>query len=250
MKTNNDERKLLLSKINDIISISQKRKSVCESSFLDPAEAMYIKRNIFTDSESMCFYGGYDDAERVVFAALMPWNDVKDIAVSCIKITINAKAELNHRDCLGAVLALGIERSVIGDICIKGSSAIMFVKSEICDFIVMNLVKIGKYNVSCEVYEGNLQEFTEKKYEEKNVNVSSTRLDAFISAVYNISRSSASEMISAKNVKLNYEVCTKPDIKLSENDLVSVRGRGRVRFLDNVGKSRKDRLYLKVLIYG
>lgn len=248
MKTNNDEQKLLLSKIKDIVALSEKRKSVCESAFLDPAEAIYVKRSMHME-DTMVFYGGYEDAERVVFANLMPWSELSDIKISCVRVNTGARANLNHRDYLGSVLALGIERNVIGDICVNENGALMFVKSDICDYIVMNLTKIGKYSVSCEEYLGDLKEFIQKRCEVRTVNVSSLRLDTFVSAVYNMSRTNASALINSKNVKLNYEICVKPDAKMCENDLVSVRGYGRVRFIKAVGKSRKDRLYLEVCVY-
>ncbi len=250
MKTNSDERKLLLSKINDIINICQKRNSVCESGFLDPAEVIYVKRNVFFPGDPKCvFYGGYKDAERCVFAAMPQWEDESGCAVSCIKINITGKEKLTHRDYLGSVLALGIERGVIGDILVKDSSALLFCKSEISDFIVLNLTKIARTGVVCEKFFGDIKEYTEKRCKEASVNVSSLRLDAFISASYNISRTIASQLIEGKNVKRNYEICTKSDAKIDENDLISVRGYGRIRFVKIAGKSRKDRFYLDVLKY-
>ena len=244
------DRKLLLSKIEDICHMADKRNVVCTSSFLDPASAAFVKRNLKADSGVLCrFFGGYEDAERVIFAAAPFWmEEVSDdeIPIGIVHISVKGDKELTHRDFLGAILSLGISRDVIGDICVKGSKALLFCKSDICEYIVYNLSSVGRAGVVCSIFEADTEEFVKKEVVKDSVNVASLRLDTVISAVFKLSRSLSCSLIEAGKVKLNFEECYKSDAKICAGDLISVRGYGRVRFLSESGVSKKGRLYLDI----
>ena len=55
--------------------------------------------------------------------------------------------KLTHRDFLGALMSLGIERETIGDILVEDGRCIVFVKSDIKDYIISQLFKIGNAGV-------------------------------------------------------------------------------------------------------
>ena len=98
--------------------------------------------------------GGYQDAERVMLRfggeELMGYEE--EFPISCLKVSpVSAKFAdvLTHRDYLGALMNLGIERDRLGDILIAGNEAFIFCTSSMADFITENLVKVKHTSVSC-----------------------------------------------------------------------------------------------------
>lgn len=251
MDRTNEERKLLLSKIEDVCAIAEKRNCVCTSAFIDPASAAFIKRNLNKRSGMLYeFFGGYEDAERVMFAAGPDWMENLEFPIDAVLISPKGKANsLTHRDYLGGVLSLGITRDIIGDICLKDGKALLFCKNDISDYIVFNLTSVGRFSVVCSKYEADVEQFVKKRVTKDSVNVASVRLDTVISAVYKLSRSASCALIESGRVKINYEECLKTDGKINEGDLISVRGYGRVKFLSVGGMSKKGRLYIDIEKY-
>ena len=99
----------------------------CYSSFLTPAEQDDFMRHPSTASFCWHFDGGYEDAERKILAA--GTDDPADPDPVPIRI-IRAEPQndkfaedLTHRDYLGAVMNLGIDRSTVGDIIVRDRKA-------------------------------------------------------------------------------------------------------------------------------
>lgn len=98
-------------------------------------------------------FGGYELAERQI-AVFRPEAPVfyADYPVKCLKITpLNAKfaEDLNHRDYLGAVLNLGIDRACLGDILVEEDAAYLFCLERMADFIRDNLIRIPAHLRLC-----------------------------------------------------------------------------------------------------
>ena len=252
MDRTKEERKLLLSKIEDVCTIAEKRSCTCQSNFTDPASAIFVKRNLkLPYGVKGEFFGGYEDAERVMFFAYPDWMDEPEVDIDKVLICQKGKfgSELTHRDYLGAILGMGITRDVIGDILLKNGQALLFCKSDISDYIIYNLSSVGRTSVVCSRFEGDAEEFTQKKISKESVNVASVRLDGIISAIYRLSRGNSVSLIEAGCVKVNYEECLKTDAKLNFGDVISVRGYGKFKFLDVSGTSKKGRLYVDIEKY-
>ena len=59
--------------------------------------------------------------------------------------------ELSHRDYLGSMLGLGIDRRVTGDILVRDDGADIIIVPEIADFLLDEYVQVGRTHVSREV---------------------------------------------------------------------------------------------------
>ena len=96
------------------------------SDFLNLNEISELKKS---DAFSNCeLYGGYDNADRCV-AGFGYEHDKSNYPIKCIKIApVRQKFadELNHRDFLGSLMNLGINRSTLGDIVISDNTAYLF----------------------------------------------------------------------------------------------------------------------------
>lgn len=239
--------KIVLSKAEDIISLCAKYSKPRFSSFITPEEMRLIKDNI--PLRNSMFYGGYPDAERTVFGVFPDWEEPeeKEFPISCIKISKTYSRELTHRDYLGSVLGLGIERMKIGDIKINGNDAYLFVYDDIADFILRNLTKIGSCGIKCSIPDKII--IPEQAYEVKDKVCASMRFDAVTAAAYNLSRGMAAKYIQSKMAMINHRECIDVSKEVKEGDLISLRKYGRFT-VDSVGKTTsKGRLHIILKFY-
>ena len=192
-------------------------------------------------------FGGYELAERQI-AVFRPEAPVfyADYPVKCLKVTpLNAKfaEDLNHRDYLGAVLNLGIDRACLGDILVEEDAAYLFCLERMTDFIRDNLIRIRHTSVYVEQVEAENFHY-EPKYKEVSGTVASVRLDKLLALAFNASRSSLTGLIEGGKVFVNGKLVTSNGYEPKEGDLISVRGMGRFRFRETGGQSKKGREYV------
>jgi len=204
--------------------------------------------------ELSCYtlWGGADDCERVVarFGSADELGYNEDYPIVCIKASpLSAKFadDLSHRDFLGALMSLGIERSTLGDIAVIENSAYIFCLDNMADYICDNLTQVKHTSVSCEKTElpHNAVLFRTK---EKEVNIASYRADCLVAAAFNLSRSKVDAYFSAEQVFINGKACSKSAVP-KENDKISVRHLGKFRIAGQTGVSRKGRYFTIILIY-
>lgn len=151
--------------------------------------------------------------------------------------------ELTHRDYLGAMMNLGLERGKIGDILVDGTEARLFIVSNLKDFVKEELVKIRHTSVC--VSEEEWQDFHyTPKYEEIKGTVPSVRLDALLSLAFSSSRSRLSGLIEAGKVFVNGRLCISNGAHVKEGDLVSVRGMGKFQYMERLSVTKKNRIYV------
>lgn len=237
----NAEDKLVLSKAKDTIELSDIRSKPTFYGFLNEHEAQLIKDNLCT-SECI-FWGGYTEAQRVIFGSGA--SGVSSFPLSALKFTYKKEFSLSHRDFLGSLMALGIERSTIGDILVSLGETIVFVKSELAQYIMQNIEKIGRVGVNiceCPVSDINY----ECSFDELNFTVSSLRLDVFVSAVCSLSREKSQKFIASDFVAVNHHVINNTSKILCVGDVVTIKKYGKFVFTDNNGLSKKGKLKIAV----
>jgi RNA-binding protein YlmH len=157
-------------------------------------------------------------------------------------------AELSHRDFLGSILNLGIKREVLGDILVWENQGFVFVLEHMAEYIIENLQKVHNTAVTVVRIE-TLPEGVRAKTEERVVIAASARLDAILSAVWNLSRSEGKELVEKEKVSVAGRVITNPSYLLSEGERVSVRGKGRFYFLGVNGETRSGRGRMKIRMF-
>lgn len=246
-----DPNKLIkMRRVLDKIRIVIKNHSVETSDFLDPYERKLAKSilNRFQDI-NYAEFGGFDRSERKIMAIFPEYKYKEDIdyGLSSLKVT-NISKELNHRDYLGAILQLGIDRSKIGDILVREDMGYVVLKDEIKDFILFNLEKIGNQNVDVKICPLTDIDYIEPKYREIREFLNSLRLDLVVSAVCKISRNESDKVIKSNKVKVNWESIDKGAKELEIGDIVSVRGFGRFIVHSFEGYSKKNNLNIVIRI--
>ncbi|MCR4650956.1 MAG: hypothetical protein K5662_04305 [Lachnospiraceae bacterium] len=199
-------------------------------------------------------YGGYEMAER----RMIRFGDeeelgyevdfpIKSLAIKPLKAEF--ADELSHRDYLGALMNLGIRREMIGDIFVRDRVALVFCKDSIADYIIDNLRRVRHTSVSVSIEE-NISELTGPRLTEKIIQVTSARVDAVISRVFNISRQESLNLFPVGNVYLNGRICTENAKALKTGDIVSARGYGKFEFMEEIGESRKGKLNCRIGVYS
>ena len=244
-----DEEKLLTAKTEDLFKLCDKYCEPRFSVFLNEAEQGIIHENIGSRiGYNTGFFGGYADSERQFFGVFPEWDEFSEdkfpVAVLSVKKTY--KKELTHRDYLGTVLSLGIDRSKTGDILVTDEGAFIFVTEDIADFIEYNLTKIANCGVKVKRTELNNENIPEREYEIHNVVAASQRLDAILAAALNVSRRESGLYINSGKVSVNHKPLENLSCILKEGDLLSVRGVGRI-ILDGIGtETRSGRIHVTV----
>lgn len=243
-----EQEKLLKKRINDLISRSEKTGRVQYTSFLTPAEQTFLSE-IEDFRGRIEFVGGYDEAERRtarISSSEYDHDEGAPFEVFHAQAT-DKNGEISHRDVLGALMGLGINREMIGDIMTSGNTAYFLCMKSIKDFVETNLDKIGKYRVRLK--RSDLEEIPQPKTEKSTINVSSLRLDSVCAEAFGISRTKASEMIGKGSVSLNWKICTEQSEEIRDGDRIALRGKGKVRICEREGLSRKGRVFLGIERY-
>ena len=197
------------------------------------------------------FYGGYEDAERVILINMPDYFDLeRDNPLCIIRAEKTAGSrELTHRDYLGSLLGLGLKRDMIGDIIVRSDGADIIVMEDIADFILMNYYKAGRTSLSVSRLPISELIQNERKVTLVTDTVASLRLDSVIASAFGLSRGKAAEAISRGIVFVNNMEITKTDFQISEGDKLTLRGKGKAVLAEVGGRSRKDRQYITIERY-
>lgn len=155
---------------------------------------------------------------------------------------------LTHRDFLGAIMNLGIERSTVGDIFVKDKEAIVFCQESIAPYLTQQLTQVRHTQVKCTVT-GVPEELSSPVLEKMQLSVSSARIDAVISRLYNLSRSESMDLFRMGRVYVNGRLTENNSYALKEGDGVTARGFGRFLYTGEQGETRKGRIRVGVEVY-
>ena len=222
------------------------------SRFLEPPEQSIAQRAAHEAGVECQTYGGYDEAERRV-AGLSQDGEIEswDWPVACLRLSWNAKfASAGHRDVLGAVMGLGLERATIGDIQMGDGCAYLFALREVVSYVTANLDSAGRAKLKVDEIDASEAEIAPPIGVTRRITLASMRLDALVAEGYDLSRGDAQALIKRGLVKLNHVECLKGDKVVVEGDLVSARGYGRMKLVEQQGETKKGRTGAVVFRYG
>lgn len=244
------EEKLLLARINDLFKMCDKHCCGRFSGFLNEGEQAVVYDKFYIPTGyNTGWFGGYENAKRRVFGVFPEWETPDEFPIRALRITHTYKKELSHRDYLGSIMGLGIDRGKVGDILINDMTAYAFVLDEILGYIKENLNKIGNIGVRVEECDIGDVTYVPDKTIRMEITAASERLDAVISAMLNISRSAAADLIKSGKVGVNHREALDGAGTISEKDVISVRGFGRYIYLGSGGQTRKGRMHITVEKY-
>lgn len=217
----------------------------CFTEFLTSGELSLLLQNRKNFSQvKVETWGGHEDCDHKM-GGFFPEDYMEDFRksfpISCIQVRVaNQKyaKELTHRDYLGAILNLGIERSTIGDIRICDQTAYVFCNLELVPFIMSSLDRIGHSLVICKEI-SDITDIPDQQFEIKHQSVASLRLDNIVSAMIGSSRGKASELIAQGKVIAQHEERYSNSFRCPNDAVLSIRGYGKFRLLFHEGDLTK-----------
>ena len=257
---------LLEARIEDYL-MQAERGSVAVSTFLSPGERRRAERYLEQRGEKnrAVFWGGYGEAERTCLfllpdfygdpsdwglsddASLVSFlDDASEDGVSAIRVTGSGYRTLSHRDYLGSLLGLGLERDAVGDIAVQNErEAVVFCKKHLIVFLIETLEKVATDAVKCREYVLD-EHFTDgRRYRPITDTVASARLDCVVAALTNLSREDAQGVVKGGLVEVDFERAERVDLALNPPATISIRGYGRYVLRSFDGETKKGRLRLR-----
>lgn len=224
------------------------------SRFLTPREAhlacSYAK-SLGSDAFILT-HGGYAEAERVKLLVLPEYLSEQEYIQPLLEEKISLLAlrgggfcTLTHRDYLGALLALGIERHVLGDLLVLDASrALLFCDADIAPYICAELTRVGKDGIKVERLPLDTPFDLPNRYQSVTDTVASARFDCIAAALTGLSREKAQMLIRAGECTVDYEPCDRCDKQIEPPCVLSLRGYGKYRIDDVSTQTKKGRLRL------
>lgn len=223
-------------KINNAV---EKIKTGKNTQFLDIRELKIVTGKL-KKSEYNVYYP-YKDSEKVMlYTGKVP--KVKLFKIYTVE-------NIRHQDILGSLFALNIDSSHFGDIVFYNDYYYVFVSDDLALYIKDNLKMVGNKKVSLEEVNLDVLDNYERKYEEKEMIISSLRIDNVVSGIINTSRKVALDKIKNKEVVVNYDVMNKNSYILKENDIFSIRRYGKYKFVGIVKSTKKNNFIVRYLKY-
>ena len=144
----NDELELLKKRLRELYDKADRGAYFTFTDFLGLAEQSVLGELISGfRPPALTRYGGADGAERVMVRFGNPEEIGYDtpFPISCVKIEPLSQKfadKLTHRDFLGALMNLGIERRTLGDVIVRDNVGYVFADEEIAKFITGELKKV------------------------------------------------------------------------------------------------------------
>ena len=264
--------RLLLSRLDDLVRVGG-RGEAAVSSFLTPREAKYARAHLSArvSAGTAMLWGGYPTAERVRVVILPDYTEglvdpaalasdpaaaLSDAGLDDLAETIRGAVcpvlvkgsgfrELSHRDYLGSVLGLGLERDAIGDILMPDAhSAILLTDTRVGDFLTTQMEKVATDTVRVSrLPEGTALTGT-RRLQPITDTVASERLDCVVAALCNLSREKAQMAVKSGLVELDYEAVEDCSATVDAPAVISVRGFGKFAVHAFDGTTRKGRIRL------
>ena len=240
----------LLARLLDKVDIHERSGRMQHSRFLSERDRLCCEPVLRELGADAVFWGGYQEAERTVLILPAPLQNADDIfrsgdsPVQVLRAAYRAEESLSHRDFLGALMGLGIERDLVGDIIPKEGSCDIVLLREITPYVLQNLTSAGRASLSLsQVPEA---EAREAEFRLIRDTVASVRLDAVVGCGFYLSREKAAAAIRSGKVFLKGMECLKPDKPVEAGTRISLRGQGKIELSEIGGQSRKGRTQIVI----
>lgn len=242
-------------KYSDLAEKAYKNNTYIFTDFLSLSE----QEDLYSESRDFSYIkfeliGGYDDAERKIakFGSADAFGYDEDAPIVCLKISPLGEKfakEVSHRDYLGTLMNLGLERKCFGDIIVSGKSAYVFVLERISDYVIDNTTRIANnpVMVSRAVFDNNASSADGKII---NIQVASMRCDALIAKAFDLSRKDAAAIFFEKKVAVDGRLVENNDHNINGLSTISVRGFGKFKIINIGGTTKKGKQIVTIEKYG
>ncbi len=241
----------MIERLRDLATKSRRTDTYLYTNFLSPSDIALAFE--VEEASNIKIWGGVENCERAVVrfgnTAYLGYDEDFPIRILEIK-PINQKYadNLTHRDFLGAIMNLGIERDIVGDIFVDEKTAVVFVLEHMAEYISENLDRVRRTTVQCKSIKAVSAQF-KPKLEIEEVIVSSVRIDGMLAKIYHLSRSAAQLLVKSGGVLASGKKVESTSYEPKPNETIIARGHGKFIFIEKMGDTRKGRHVIKVARY-
>ena len=253
------EDKSCLSQILDKIDFSKSREKIETTDFLDMYQVSLVENFLRKiQFENYKLYGGYKDAERKIVIIyperydenMLKKNYNKILKVIRVSLPEGDKGKYTHRNYLGGIVKLGLNREKVGDILVSDEGADIITVENFENILKEQLPSLTRFE-NCNITIENIENLKKRevKVEEIKIIVPSLRLDNIVSDLARTSRSKAVQIMAQERVFVNGQNETKPSKQVKLNDIITIRGKGRFVVKEFAGSTRSGRTVLLIEKY-
>ena len=253
------EDKLCLSQVLDKIEFCESREKLEYTDFLDMYQVAlvenFLRRINFKNYQ---FFGGYEDSERKILIvypdkyndSMIKKNYSKMLKILRIELPEEEFGKYSHRNYLGGIVKLGMKREKVGDILVFNNGADIITFVDFANTLKTELGSLTRFqNSKIIVDEISKIRKQEIKIEEVKIIVPSLRLDNIVSDLAKTSRSKAVQIMEAQRVFVNGKNEIKASKQIKQNDIITIRGKGRFIIKEFTGTTRSGRTVILVEKY-
>lgn len=191
------------------------------------------------------FTGGNTNAERKVLVL----GDSTDTGFCIIRLQ-GIDSTISHRDILGTLISLGIDREKIGDIVFNNEIIEFALLNEAIDIVLFSLDRIKNVSVKVELKDTNILQNSSIIDKSYKGTVASMRLDCIIAELIKTARTKAQTLIKQGKVKVNHVEERKINLLIDEDDVISVSGTGRFVIKSKGNLTKKNRTIIEYIKKG
>ena len=198
-------------------------------------------------------FGGVLGAERQILRFGDEEEVGYDLPFPIVTLKIEPKSQkfaekLTHRDFLGSILGLGLERTKIGDIVIRDNVGYVFVSDDVSEYITESLTKVRRTDVITRIVDA-LPEGELYKTERRRLQAVGERVDAIIAKLFSISRDESLSLFKKGLVFADGRTLTSASYIPKEGEVISARGLGRFIYRGYDSLTKKGKLNIEVDLY-
>lgn len=246
-----EEEQILRKRFLDLAKKAYRQNLYCYTGFLSMAEQSVLgamgRDLAFVEVR---LFGGREGCDRQMaeFGSEKDFGYPGEFPIALLHVSPKQEKfadKLTHRDFLGAILNLGLERDVIGDILVSGKDAYVFCSEQMAPFLCENLDRIKHTAVTCEPA-GEIPVEIAVRKEERLLLTASERADAVIAALCGKSRSQVTEMFRRKLIFINGREADNSSYFLKPGDRIAVRGFGEAVYQGVEGETKKGRCRVRM----
>lgn len=256
-KYKDGEYKILVAKTIDKYNFCKTTNKITYTDFLNISEISILKKILEEENvKNYIFWGGKEDSDRSIliffpekFSKEMVEKNYEKI-FQIVRIILPNSIQYEHREFLSGIMKLGIKREKFGDIIVTDFGADIIVFSEVAKLLTDDLKNLTRFR-KADINIVNIRELTNTMTEFENINIiiSSFRLDNFVSELAKCSRKQASELIKLGKVFVNSINEFKDSKKINQNDIITIRGKGKFIFESIEKETKSGKLLLNIKKY-
>lgn len=245
----------LKSRMHDLARKSFQQNIFTFTGFLGLSEqSLFWQEEALLRYAGFTFWGGSEKCDRKMlrFGRKEELGYEAPFEIACIHIAPLSEKfsdDFSHRDFLGALMNLGIDRSTLGDIRVGHREAYLFCTETIAPFICENLLQVKHTHVNCTRVE-EAADIPEEEPKQMAVQVASARLDAVIAKVCNKSRNDVLLLFRTGKVYVDGRLCENNSRIVKEQETVNVRGFGKFIYQGVKGETKKGKLSVLISVYS